>query len=40
MRRGNKSAVVGGAGVFYDRTGYIPMADLVLHDGRHLCAII
>ena len=35
--RGSKSTVIrGGAGVFYDRTGYIPMADLVLHDGRHL----
>jgi hypothetical protein len=35
--RGSKSMVIrAGGGVFYDRTGYIPMADLVLHDGTHL----
>jgi len=35
--RGSKSTVIrGGAGLFYDRTGYVPMADLVLHDGAHL----
>jgi Carboxypeptidase regulatory-like domain/TonB dependent receptor-like, beta-barrel len=35
--RGSKSTVIrGGGGVFYDRTGYVPMADLVLHDGTHL----
>jgi hypothetical protein len=34
---GSKSTVIrAGAGVFYDRTGYVPMADLVLHDGTHL----
>jgi hypothetical protein len=34
---GSKTTVIrGGAGVFYDRTGYIPMADLVLHNGAHL----
>lgn len=34
---GSKTTVIrGGAGVFFDRTGYIPMADLELHDGSHL----
>jgi hypothetical protein len=35
--RSSKSTVIrAGGGLFYDRTGYIPMADLVLHDGTHL----
>ena len=35
--RGSKTTVIrGGGGVFYDRTGYVPMANLILHDGRHL----
>jgi hypothetical protein len=34
---GSKTTVLrGGAGVFYDRTGYIPLADLMLYNGQRL----
>ena len=35
-RRSKATVLRGGAGVFYDRTGYVPLADLMLHNGQRL----